>query len=353
MNTLDDPALLALDASGMLDQITGLGAEFVSAWESAAPFATQINTAAVRNVVIAGMGGSAAAGDYFSALCAPSATVPIAVVRDYALPNYVSAESLVVLSSHSGETEETLSCYDDAWKRGAALAVITTGGVLARRAQLDGVPLHRFVHRGSPRSALAHGLAPLLRLGSAAEWCATDDAEVSAAAQRHRTLVDKQLGPAVPLSRNPAKQVAVKLSGRVVFVLGAEHLAAATRRFKNQIAETAKMLAAADELPEADHNLIAGLGATKPHARQTALLQLESQRYHDRTLRRCALTAGLFEGHDLPVARVALDGDTLLGELLQATAWSDFVSFYLALLNGKDPTPIPEIRHVREAMAGA
>ena len=353
MNTLDDPALLALDASGMLDQIGGLGAEFVSAWRSAAPLATQIKTAAVRNVVIAGMGGSAAAGDYFSALCAPSTPVPIAVVRDYTLPNYVSAESLVVLSSHSGETEETLSCYDDAWKRGAALAVITTGGVLAQRAQLDGVPLHRFVHKGSPRSALVHGLAPLLRIGSAAEWCVIEDAEVNAVARRHRALVDEQFGPAIPLARNPAKQAALKLHGRVVFVLGAEHLTAAARRFKNQIAETAKMLAAADELPEADHNLIAGLGAANPHAGHAALVLLESQRYHERTQHRCGLTSALFEGQGFPAVRVAVDGATLLDDLLQATAWSDFVSFYLALLNGKDPTPIPEIRQVREAMAEA
>ncbi len=351
MNTLDDPALLALDASGMLDHIAGLGAEFVNAWKSAAPLATQVDTAAVRNVVIAGMGGSAAAGDYFSAVCAPSARVPIAVVRDYGLPNYVSEESLVVLSTHSGETEETISCYDDAWKRGAALAVITTGGVLAQRAQLDGVPLHRFVHQGSPRSALVHGLAPLLRIGSAAEWCVIEDAEVSAAAQRHRALVEEQYAPAIPLARNPAKQAALKLHGKVVFVLGAEHLTAAARRFKNQIAETAKMLAAADELPEADHNLIAGLGSAKPDAAYPALVQLESPRYHERTRHRCGLTAALFEDHGVPAVRMAVDGATLLGDLLQATAWSDFVSFYLALLNGKDPTPIPEIRHVREAMA--
>ncbi|MGI8926810.1 MAG: bifunctional phosphoglucose/phosphomannose isomerase [Tepidiformaceae bacterium] len=350
MTRLDDPGLYALDTEGMLDRVDELGAEMLRAWRDSAEMELPPGAARATSVVVAGMGASATGGDYLAAICDVSAELPVRVVRAYTLPNYVSDRTLVVVSSYSGETEESLSCYDDAWKRGAAMLVLTTGGKLAERARADGVAVYTFVYPSSPRAALAHSLAPLLRLGSRLGLCGTDDAEVEQAAAL-RTAFAANHGRAVPTATNPAKQLAQELHSRIPLVFGAEHLAPVASRFKNQVAENGKALGAADALPEANHNLIVGLSTGEAAARSLSLVTLESALYDQRTQRRFEVTAQLFEGTGVPVHRLQVQGTTLLDQLLLGTAWGDYASVYLALLNGQDPTPVPQIVRLKEALA--
>jgi len=350
MSSLDDPDLLKLDASGMFEHIREVGTELIWAWAATEHLAPPKGLGAITSMVIAGMGGSATAGDYFAALCARSARVPVHVVRGYGLPAYVGETTLVVVSSYSGNTEEAVACYDDARVRGASLFVVTTGGTLAARAAADGVPVHAIRYVSSPRAAIAHSLAPLLRIGAILGLTDVDSAAVTKAGERHRDFVERGLLPAVPESRNGAKQLARALCGRTALVLGAEHLGPAGSRFKNQLAENGKALGAAETLPEANHNLIVGLGTGHVAARSMTLVSLESRIYDARTRRRCDATAGQFAASGIPVSRIELGGETVLDELLQATAWGDYTSCYLGLLNGQDPTPIPQIEALKAAL---
>ena len=353
MSRLDDRGIYALDASGMLDHAAALGTELLRAWEATDELQLPPGAPEAANVVVAGMGGSATGGDYFAALCQPSAEVPVIVNRGYFLPNFVSDRTLVVISSYSGNTEESLACYDDAWKRGAMILAVTTGGKLAERAGIDGVPLFTLTYRSAPRAALAHSLAPLLRLGARLELTPVDGADVAAAATLHDTIVTHELGEDVPTGRNPAKQVAEALHGRVPLVLGAEHLASVASRFKNQLAENGKMLGAADVLPEANHNLIVGLATARQAGASVSLVTLESELYDERVRLRFDATASLFEEAGVPVHRLHVRGARRLEQLMIGTAWGDYVSCYVALLNGTDPSPVPQIDRLKAVLAAA
>lgn len=354
MNTLDDSALLALDASGMLAHIASVGAELRRAWKASEDIDLPESARKATNAVVAGMGGSATAGDYFATLCAESAEMPVHVSRGYSLPNFVSERSLVVVTSHSGDTDEALSLYDDAWKRGAALLCITSGGKLGARAVEDGVPVHQIRYVGKPRTAIAHGLAPLLRVGVKLGLLNIDDADVERAADAHAALTEHDFGSTVRFERNSAKQVAAKLFGRTPFVVGSEQMASAATRFRNQLAENAKVLGAADSFPEAAHNLIVGLGTGKTVAERVAVVAIESGESSDqRTVAKLDAFCAQFEAFGIPVARIDVGGGRLLQQLLVANAWGDYVSFYLALLNGVDPTPIPQIDQLKLTLGGS
>ena len=353
MTDLDDPGVLRLDQGDMFGRIRELGSQLVRAWADAEAVELPRGAERAEQVVIAGMGGSATAGDYFAALCALSAEVPVHVVRGYSLPNYVSERTLVVLSSYSGDTEESLACYDDAWRRGAPVIATTTGGKLAERAGEDGVPVYRFSYRASPRAALAHSLAPLLRIGARLGHIALGDEDIQYAGESHRAFVEGELVPEVPEGGNRAKELARALHGRIGLVLGAEHLAPVASRFKNQLAENGKALGAADVLPEADHNLVVGLGTGAKAGECLSLVTLEAEASYDpRVQKRFDVSAQLFEEDGVPVHRLSVGGESLLAQLLNGTAWGDYVSCYLALLNGVDPSPVPQIVRLKAALAG-
>lgn len=350
---MDDPALLALDASRMLAHIASVGTELVRAWKASEDLELPESTRKATNVVLAGMGGSATAGDYFAALCAESAELPVYGSRGYSLPNFVSERSLVVVTSHSGDTDEALSLYDDAWKRGATLLCITSGGKLGARAAEDGVPVHQIRYAGKPRTAIAHGLAPLLRVGAKLGLVTIDDADVERAADAHTALAVHEFGSTVQFERNGAKQVAAKLLGRTPFVVGSEQMAPVATRFRNQLSENAKVLGAADAFPEAAHNLIVGLGTGKAIAGRAAVVAIESRERGDqRAVAKLDAFCSQFVDAGIPVARIDAGGGRLLQQLLVGTAWGDYVSFYLALLNGVDPTPIPQIDQLKLALQG-
>jgi glucose/mannose-6-phosphate isomerase len=336
----------------MLDRIAEVGTEFIRAWRDSDDLVLPPRAESARSVLVAGMGGSATGGDYFAALCAGSSEIPVSVFRGYALPYFVGERSLIVVSSYSGNTEESLTCYDDAWKRGAAVLALTTGGKLAERAEADGVPVYRFSYAAQPRAAIAWSLAPLLRLGARLGLCPVDTASVESAARLHETFVQQQAGPMVPASQNGPKQLAEALHGRIPLVLGAEHLAPVASRFKNQLAENAKMIGAADIMPEANHNLIVGLGTGASVADRLSLVTLESPLYDERVQRRFDVTAAMFEETGIPVHRIAVAGKETLDHLLIGTAWGDYVSCYLAFLNGLDPSPVPQIDRLKAALAG-
>jgi len=345
--TLDDATCLARDHGGMLEHISSLGAQLEVAWQQSATLEPPTAAAEAREVVVAGIGGSATAGDYFAALCRDDAQVPVTVVRGSTLPNYVSEGTLAVICSSSGDTAEALACYDDAWRRGATLVVMTRGGRLAQRAADDGVALYRLHYDAVPRAGLAHGVAPLLRLGTMLGLCSVTSETVTAARAAHEQLA-RTLGEREPSVRNPAKQLAAALRGRLTFVLAAEHLGPAAVRFKNQLAENGKALAAAAELPEAAHNLVEGLATAAAFRDQIALVTVDSARYPPVLEKQLGSVSAMFAEVGIACHRLETGGGSLLEELVAATAWGDYVSTYVGLLNGEDPTPIPRIQALRQ-----
>jgi glucose/mannose-6-phosphate isomerase len=351
MHTLDDPATFALDQHGMLGHVAAVGTELTRAWRASAELELPSGARSATALVLAGIGGSATAGDYFAALCAPSARIPVIVVRGPELPAFVGPRTLVVACSYSGNTEETLAAYGAARVRGAGILAISRGGRLAEACGADGVPLSRITYDAPPRATTVQTLAPLLRLGSLLNLTAVNDDLIELAAAAHGAAMTNALGPSVPAARNEAKQLAAALEGRLPLIIGARHLAPAATRFKNQLAENGKTLAAADVLPEAGHNLVVGLATADRLADRLAVVTLEGEA-EGPMAQRFATVAAMFAERGVPVHRIAIPAGAPLDQLLVATAWGDTVSCYLGLLGGEDPTPIPQIDRFRAALAG-
>jgi glucose/mannose-6-phosphate isomerase len=304
----------------------------------------------LNQVVFAGMGGSAIGADLASVHARRSATAGLIVWRDYGLPHWASGPAtLVVVSSHSGNTEETLSAYARAKEVGARRLVLTSGGELARMAAENGDPVWPVEHPGPPRAAVgfsfAYSLRVLARLGQIDDPSRDVDGAVQAM-QAQRKLFRAES----PVVHNPAKRMAGQLMDRWPILFGAGVLAPVARRWRTQINELAKAPAQFEEVPEADHNVVAGTAGPESLIGKTMAIFLRAAADEPALTRRIDATR-----HVLMVEGYNTDSVDGVGESRLAQQWTclhygDYAAYYLAMAYGVDPTPIPAIEHLKEQL---
>ncbi len=352
MNLDDLSRIRELDPQNMLAEIDGLPDQLASAWELGQRQPDFLEEGEMpAHVVIAGMGGSAIGGDLLAAYLAPASRIPIVVHRDYGLPAFARGpQTLVIASSHSGNTEETLDAFETALARGCRVLVICTGGDLARRAKEKGVPLWMFEHEGQPRAAVGFSfgllLAAFARLGLAKG--AGDALQGAVEAMRARM---ETLRADVPVIRNPAKRLAGQLVGRWVVIMGSDYLAPVARRWKTQINELAKAAAAFEFLPEADHNTLAGLSQpSEVLSARVAAVFLRAPSGHPRNRLRIELTQQTFMLEGVSTDFVDAHGDTPLAHMWTALHFGDYVACYLAISYGIDPTPVEPLQTLKRTL---
>lgn len=350
---LDDPSLYArFDPQGMLAEINGLPDQLQQAWELGRQYPLP-EWQDIRQVVIAGMGGSAIGADLLMAYAAPQCPVPLFTQRNYLLPAWAKGpQTLVIASSHSGNTEETLSCFEHALASGCRILAITTGGKLSDLARQAEVPLWQFEHHGQPRAAVGYSfgllLMALIRLGLISE-------PIEEMEETLRTLRAQQenLWVEVPVVKNPAKRLAGQLLGRWVTVFGADILEPVARRWKGQINEIAKAWAEFEALPEGDHNTLAGLLNPEPLLRHAMVIFLRAPSYHPRNLLRVHLTQKAFMKEGLNTDFVDAKGESRLAHLWSVLHFGDYTAYYLAMAYGIDPTPVEIIEGFKQEMKAA
>ena len=307
-----------------------------------------------RQVVIAGMGGSAIGADLLASYSASLAPLPVSVHRDYGLPLFArGAETLVICSSHSGNTEETLDAFEAARKADCRILVVCTGGELAKRAKENNIPLWTFEHTGQPRAAVGFSFGLLLamfqRLGFIPDQKeAMDDALASMKRSQQQLKAD------VPAVKNPAKRYAGQLMGRWVTIMGSGLLTTIARRWKGQINEVAKAGANFEFLPEADHNTLAGtMNPQETLNAHTMTLFLCAPSDHPRNRLRSDLTRKAFMLEGMNTDFVEARGDTPLAHMWTMILFGDYMAYYLAMGYGVDPTPIQALVEFKQAMAEA
>lgn len=349
MNLDDLEAFKKLDPQDMLGEIENLPAQLLKAWElgQTLPLPAGKN---IRQAVIAGMGGSAIAADLLVAYAAPACRVPIFVQRDYGLPGWARGpETLVIASSHSGNTEETLEAFSAALQNQCQVMVIATGGKLAELAAQSSLPLWTFVHKGQPRAAVGYSFGLLLAAFARLGLIPDPEAELNAAAQAMRTQ-QEELRPAVPTTGNPAKRLAGQLMGRWVNVYAAGYLAPVARRWKGQINELAKAGAGFEILPEADHNALAGLLNPAEIQAHTKTIFLQSSFGHPRNQARTLQTRHGFLVEGLDTDIYDAPGGSPLAQLWTALHFGDYMAYYLAMAYRVDPTPVEALEKFKAGM---
>jgi glucose/mannose-6-phosphate isomerase len=344
---LDVPAVAAVDASSQLADVIGLPEQLRdAAWKVESAQIQPFDAAG--GLIVAGMGGSAIGGLLAKAALGDRASRPIGVTRSYELPAWATPDTAVLCSSYSGDTEETLACYEAAGALGAPLVVATTGGRLAELARADGVPIIPVAGGYQPRAAVAYMTVAALEVAAVAEVGQGVRTEVDAAAAGLAQLV-REWGPDAD-SDSLAKRVAQRIHRTCVCVYGAGPTTAAAKRWKTQLNENAKVPAFAAELPEADHNEIVGWQNASALGSFMAVF-LEDADQHPRVRQRVELTASLIEGEAAGTLRLESVGSNPVERLLSLVLLGDLVSVYLAVLQGTDPTPVLPIDRLKAALA--
>lgn len=354
MNLDDMERFRQIDADNMLGYIDALPDQLADAWERAQALDCPAAFGRVDLVLICGMGGSAISGDLASALVGDSCPVPVVVNRDYDLPPCAAGNrALVIALSHSGMTEETLSAARQAVERGTHLLAITTGGELAALAGEAGGVAWTYTYPSQPRAALGWLYGLLLgafsRLGLAPNLSA-DVEETVALLRKDR----EALGAANAVARNLAKRLAGQLVERIPVIWGAGLLAPVARRWKTQLNENAKSRAYFEVMPELNHNAVAGLSFPADLMEKTrfAIIQLASSHYdHPRVAVRHRVTHDLFLRQAIVTEIVQARGESRLAQQMNLIQFGDYVSYYVAMAYGVDPTPIPAIAVLKEELS--
>ena len=350
----DSAAYMAGDPSGMRHRLAGMGEQCREAFRHVRGLAAVFPAKGpYRAVVVAGMGGSAVGGDLLVGFSeSRDATVPIFTWRDYGLPSWVGQDTLVIVSSNSGETEEALSAFQSARARGCDTVALTKGGALSRMAAAENVPVMHVPYRGEPRNALGYSvMGPLALLESAGILSGVAE-DVDEAATLLASLAGLY-GTERPTEENPAKTLALRARGRLPLFYAAGHLSAVARRWKTDFNENAKCWAFAETLPELDHNTVNGYDLPSFLPAASLVIFLRSGLLPLRTLRRYEVTAELLEQSGVEYAVVDAEGDGVLGQIMATAYLGSWTSYYLGLLHVVDPSPVPGNEYLKERMNAA
>ncbi len=339
-----------LDTENMLSHIDALPDQLTAAYNLGLSLALPV-MAPVERIIIAGMGGSAIGADLIAAYLADQLPVPFLVHRDYDLPAYAAGQqTLVVVSSHSGNTEEALSAFTTARNRGCQLLAICTGGSLERECRNLGIPVWKFDHTGQPRAAVGFSFGLLLALLTRLQLIDDQAHEIESA---HDVMTDLQtrIRADVPVLQNAAKRQAGQFVGRHVTIFASGFLVPVARRWKTQFNEVAKAFATFEALPEADHNTLAGIYNPEQHVCQEYAMFLAASLDHPRNVVRVAKTREILMLEGIGTDTFNAKGESRLAQIWSSLLFGDYVAYYLAMLYDIDPTAIPPITALKEEMS--
>ncbi len=338
------------DKGGMLACLHEMPRLCQQAWQMAMRFDLPQDYSVVDKVVILGMGGSAIGGDLVASLAVSEAKLPVIVCRDYNLPALVDAGTLVIASSYSGKTEETLSSFEQAVETGSRKLVVTTGGRLKSLAEERNIPVFSFDYKAQPRAALAFSFLPILGFLQRLGFLGDKSADVRETVGVLQELA-RRVGEDVPLSRNPAKQLANRLYGHLPVLYGAGVVSEVARRWKTQINENSKAWAFYEVFPELNHNAVVGYQFPPELADKIMVVLLRSALLEQRTQLRYRITCQLLGRARVGYQIVDGDGTSPLSQMMSLVLFGDYISYYLAILYEIDPTPVKAIDYLKEQLA--
>jgi glucose/mannose-6-phosphate isomerase len=339
-----------LDPENVLEHLHAFPALCRQAWEAGLACKLPQSYSQIGKIVILGMGGSAIGGDLVNSLAASEALIPIIICRDYALPRYVDANTLVIASSYSGMTEETLSAFQQALVTPAKKLVITTGGTLKILAEEHRIPVITFDYPAQPRAALPFSFFIILAILHNLGILKIKPAEVKATFSNLKILAGK-IRETVPSANNPAKLLAHKLYERLPVIYGGGITAEVARRWKTQINENSKVMSFYEVLPELNHNAVVGYKLPAEITRQTTVVMLDSDFLPERVRLRYRITGQLLEQAGIDYQVINGVGAGALSQMLYLVLLGDYVSYYLAMLNNVDPSPVKAIDFLKKNLA--
>jgi len=352
VNKLDNLKFIKkLDPSDMLRFISGLPGQCLDAYRIG--ISGDINKPALKinNIVFSGMGGSGIGADLVKVYLEGELGVPISICRNYALPEFVGESTLLFCSSYSGNTEETLSCFEEGLKKKAFIITIGSGGRLKDVALKNNIT-HIAIPSGYPPRA-AIGYMSITVLGILARLGLVKDKEkdIKELYSALTDIRDKEIGPGVPSRRNISKQLAGKLYKRYCVLYGTAGVTeAVSSRWREQIAENSKSLSSANVLPEMNHNEIVGWRFPEKPLKNFKVIMLSDKDDHRKIKERIEISGSIIKKTGAEVIELERDIGGRLARTYSLMYIGDFASFYLAILNDIDPTPVEAIDYLKKEL---
>lgn len=342
----------ALDTQNLLGSVEELPNQISDALSQVSSVVVPDSYKNFKNVVVSGMGGSVLGSYVIKNLFKSELTAPFEVVSHYALPNYVNSETLVLLSSYSGTTEETLAAAEDAKSRGAKVMVITGGGPLAEMAKANEWPIYLIKATYNPcnQPRLAIGYAIVGQLGLFVKaGLLTDQRELLTKVTTGLTKMVPTLGP--DAKNNAAKLLAFAAFDKHVIFVAAEHLIGSAHVINNQFNENAKVLTSEWHLPEFNHHYMEALSFPKLAKDTTLFMLFNSPLYHERIQKRVLVTKELLEQKGYEVQMIQATAPSKLEQVFEIIQLGEFVAAYLPVLYDIDPSGIPNVDWFKAEMA--
>jgi glucose/mannose-6-phosphate isomerase len=351
MTVLDQPDKLKSVDPGSMCSLIELFPEQIQAASKIRPDLELPDARSAGMIVVAGLGGSAIGGDLATSIAGAALKIPLIVNRDYDLPGFVNSSSLVIACSYSGNTEETLSAYQQARRVGASIVCLTSGGKLQSLATADGSPVLSLPGGLPPRAALGYSLIALM-VALQDMKVIPDVGESIREAIELLIRLKGRYGTWSPESTNPAKILAKSLSGKIVAIYGSSAIMETVAfRWRSQIEENAKNLALHHALPEMNHNELVGWMYPEEVLRHIGVVLLRDKGDHAQVQRRFDLTRGIIARKAGALHEIWSEGNSLLARVLSSLYLGDFVSLYMAYLNNTDPTPVEVIDYLKKELA--
>lgn len=338
-----------LDPSNLLGSIERLPYQLTDAWNAARAVRIPAHTRGADRVVVCGMGGSTLGAHLMQSVYRLEWKVPLEICNEYQLPAHVDRKTLVILSSYSGNTEETLSCADDALRRKARVMAMTAGGKLLQMAEDHGWPTYVIDPQenpsNQPRMAIGYmsvGLLALLKNTGLVRASERDIKSARAHLIRQASLLAKHSG-------NSAQLLAKHAQNKLLLLVSAEHLVGAAHVVNNQMNENAKHVCQMQVLPELNHHFLEGLSFPRAKRNVHAVL-LQSSLYHARLQKRVRLTKALFRKNGISTEILNIAGKTPFDQAFAAVQIGSYASYLLAMRHGIDPSPVPNVEAFKRAM---
>ena len=339
-----------LDPENMFKAIWEFPENLINALELGNSIKLKNNYNNINNIVIAGMGGSAIGGDVLSVLEANNLNIPLVVCRGYSLPKWVDNSTLVICSSYSGNTEETLAALDDAIRKKAQICGITTGGLIGDKIKELGYDLVMIPSGLQPRAALAFSFVPMTKLiekigliNPGINIWLHDTAEKLKKKRDLYSIEEKQ---------NSVYSLAKKIYKKIP-ILYADNstLSVVALRMKGQICENAKMLAYHNDLPELNHNEIVGWENNSGITKDFFVLWLKDEQDNNRVKLRQEITSTILSEKKIDQAIISIEGDTFEYRFLNMINYGDWLSYWCAILHNTDPSPVVKIARLKNELS--
>ncbi len=348
---LDDSKLVArLDPGQALKSVAMLGAQIKQTWQDFKKVKIPKSFRQIEKILINGMGGSALGAHLIQSVYSDELTKPFQIINSYNLPAYLDHQTLYLISSYSGNTEEPISTVTKARQRGAKIFGLTAGGRLASLIRQHKMPGFIFEPKANPsaqpRLGLGYSLTAQLALLKRLGLIKLSDQRLNTRL-RQLEMLRQKFDFSTPTANNPAKKMAQALSGRNLIFVAAEHLAGNAHIFANQTNETAKTFAAYYLIPELDHHLLDGLKVSTANKTSLTFVFLDSKLYHPKNQLRQRITSQIVSQNKIRVLSYQLKSSDRLGQALEAVFLSSYVTFYLALLNNSNPNVIPWVDYLK------